>query len=130
LYHIQLGKPNNSSIRKSFPNSGTSYTIHLVRELTNTTTATNYGLEGDIQDEESVPAFPNIKESSNGPFLELIPDRNTNIPKLFLTKTHCGGVSNVKWMHAASSLCVVISHCMRILFISVLLFLHGARIIH
>ena len=31
---------------QSFPNSGTSYTLHATRELTNTTTATNYGLEG------------------------------------------------------------------------------------
>eukprot|EP00957_Ditylum_brightwellii_P051315 3890622-Ditylum_brightwellii.AAC.1 len=50
----------------SFPNSGTSYTIHLIRGITNTTTATNYGLEGDIKDEESVPAISN---SENGPFL-------------------------------------------------------------
>lgn len=57
------------------------------------TTATNYGLEGDIKDEESVPAFPNIKHPEEGPFLELIPDRETNTPDLFLTKTHCGGVS-------------------------------------
>ncbi|KAL7533506.1 hypothetical protein ACHAXR_005273 [Thalassiosira sp. AJA248-18] len=56
--------------------------------LMNTTTATNYGLEGDIKDEESVPAF---KDGVNGPFFELIPGRSTNIPKLILTKTHCGG---------------------------------------
>ncbi len=78
---------------KSFPNSGTSYTIHTVRELTNTTTATNYGLEGEIKDEESVPAFKHSEDSENGPFLELIPGRVTNMPKLILTKTHCGGVS-------------------------------------
>ncbi|KAL3780860.1 hypothetical protein HJC23_001593 [Cyclotella cryptica] len=75
----------------SFPNSGTSYTIHAVRELTNTTTATNYGLEGEIKDEESVPAFKTIEDSENGPFLELIPGRVTKVPKLILTKTHCGG---------------------------------------
>lgn len=62
----------------------------MVRELTNTTTATNYGLEGDIKDEPSVPAFEN---DANGPYLELIPSRHTNIPKLILTKTHCGGFS-------------------------------------
>ena len=78
---------------KSFPNSGTSYTIHAIRELTNTTTATNYGLEGEIKDEESVPVFKHREDSENGPFLELIPGRVTNIPKLILTKTHCGGVS-------------------------------------
>ncbi len=43
--------------KQSFPNSGTSYTLHTVRKLTNTTTASNYGLEGTIKDEESVPVF-------------------------------------------------------------------------
>jgi hypothetical protein len=78
---------------QSFPNSGTSYTIHAVRELTNTTTATNYGLEGDIKDDESVPVFQHSEDGYNGPFLELIPGRSTNIPKYILTKTHCSGVS-------------------------------------
>ena len=78
--------------KQSFPNSGTSYTLHTVRELTNTTTATNYGLEGDIKDEESVPVFKG-DVGADGPFLELIRGRTTNIPKLILTKTHCGGYS-------------------------------------
>lgn len=69
----------------SFPNSGTSYTIHLIRETSNTTTATNYALEGDIKDEPSVPA---IVGSEEGPFLELIKTIKTNIPeKYILTKT-------------------------------------------
>lgn len=68
----------------SFPNSGTSYTIHLIRETSNTTTATNYALEGDIKDEASVPA---IKGSEDGPYLELIKTIQTNIPKFILTKT-------------------------------------------
>jgi len=73
----------------SFPNSGTSFTIHLTREASNTTTATNYGLEGEIKDEPSVPVF---NSSLEGPFFELIPDRFTNLPpKYILTKTHCGG---------------------------------------
>lgn len=76
----------------SFPNSGTSYTLHTVRELTNTTTATNYGLEGDIKDEESVPVFKG-DVGMDGPFLELIRGRTTNLPELILTKTHCGGYS-------------------------------------
>lgn len=78
---------------QSFPNSGTSYTIHAIRELTNTTTATNYGLEGEIKDQESVPAFSDRRDAEDGPFLELIPGKVTQSPKLFLTKTHCGGVS-------------------------------------
>lgn len=78
----------------SFPNSGTSYTIHAIRELTNTTTATNYGLEGLIRDEESVPVFPG-EYGLNGPYLELIPGKTTSIPKLILTKTHCGGYPTI-----------------------------------
>ena len=74
----------------SYPNSGTSFTIHAIREISNTTTATNYGLEGDIKDEASVPAF---KGRLDGPFLERVPGRSINIPRLILTKTHCGGVS-------------------------------------
>ena len=73
----------------SFPNSGTSYTIHLVRQASNATTATNYALEGDIKDAVSIPAIPG---RTNGPFLELIPTIETNLPpKYILTKTHCGG---------------------------------------
>ena len=69
----------------SFPNSGTSYTIHLIRETSNTTTATNYALEGDIKDEASVPA---IEGSEDGPYLELIKTIQTTIPEKFiLTKT-------------------------------------------
>jgi len=74
----------------SFPNSGTSYTIHAVREITNTTTATNYGLEGDIKDKPSVPVF-NTNKGEDGPFFELIPGRITRVPELILTKTHCAG---------------------------------------
>ncbi|KAL3761741.1 hypothetical protein ACHAWU_001257 [Discostella pseudostelligera] len=78
----------------SFPNSGTSYTLHAIRELTNTTTATNYGLEGEIRDEESVPVFPG-DSGLNGPYLELLPGRTTTLPKLILTKTHCGGYNTI-----------------------------------
>ena len=84
--------PSGVAWLMSFPNSGTSYTLHTVRELTNTTTATNYGLEGDIKDEESVPVFKG-EVGVDGPFLELIRGRTTNLPKLIITKTHCGGYS-------------------------------------
>lgn len=75
----------------SFPNSGTSYTIDAVRELTGTTTGTNYGLEGVVKDQESTPAFPDMEDAKNGPFLHIIPGREINTPKLLLTKTHCSG---------------------------------------
>ena len=94
---IERQWPQGAVWLMSFPNSGTSYTIHTIRELTNTTTATNYGLEGEIKDKESVPAFEGW-DSEKGPFLELIPRRRTNIPRLILTKTHCGGFSTT--LHA------------------------------
>jgi hypothetical protein len=81
----------HSLIRSSLSclSSGTSFTIHLTREASNTTTATNYGLEGEIKDEPSVPVF---NSSVEGPYFELIPGRVTNMPpKYILTKTHCGG---------------------------------------
>lgn len=71
--------------------SGTSFTLHLTREASNCTTATNYALEGDIKDEPSVPAIPG-KAGENGPFLELIRERHTDVPSTILTKTHCKGI--------------------------------------
>ena len=49
-------------------------------------------MEGDIKDEESQPVFKG-DDGLEGPFLELIPDRTTNLPQLIITKTHCGGFS-------------------------------------
>ncbi len=75
----------------SFPNSGTSFTIHATRHLSNCTTATNYALEGLIRDKPSVPAIPG-PAGEKGPFLEFIPNLATNIPSRYiLTKTHCAG---------------------------------------
>ena len=116
LFHKTTTITQNASNLQSFPNSGTSYTIHAVRELTNTTTATNYGLEGEIKDEESKPAFENIKDAENGPFLELIPDRHTYLPKLFLTKTHCGGVSRLIVLFCPKSTVWGLAHQLPLLF--------------
>lgn len=74
----------------SFPNSGTSFTIHMTREAANVTTATNYAMEGDIRDKPSVQVIHG-KLGENGPFLELIQNRYTNMPATILTKTHCTG---------------------------------------
>ena len=74
----------------SFPNSGTSFTIHMTREASNTTTATNYAGEGDIDDLPSTPAIEGAL-GEQGPFLELIRNRYTNTPEHILTKTHCTG---------------------------------------
>ena len=63
----------------------------MTREASNCTTATNYALEGDIRDEPSVPAIDG-PAGVNGPWLELIRDRHTNVPSVILTKTHCKGI--------------------------------------
>jgi hypothetical protein len=60
----------------------------MTRESTNCTTATNYALEGEIKDQPSVQAIPG-PAGELGPWLELIPDRHTNVPEVILTKTHC-----------------------------------------
>lgn len=62
----------------------------MTRESTNCTTATNYALEGEIKNEPSVPAIPGSL-GENGPWLEIIPNRPSDIPKTILTKTHCKG---------------------------------------
>ena len=77
----------------SFPNSGTSFTLHLTRESSNMTTASNYALEGEIKDKPSVPIRSHMGET--GPWLELIPNKTTTVPhKYILTKTHCSGFCN------------------------------------
>lgn len=61
----------------------------MIREASNTTTATNYGSEGAIKDKPSVPVF---KSSAEGPYFHLIPNRFTNLPpRYIITKTHCFG---------------------------------------
>jgi hypothetical protein len=78
----------------SFPNSGTSYTSQLVREATQTMTATNYADEVakidhpvyQLQQHRPQPVFADQPE---GPFW--IPQDNFTAPKRYvLTKTHCG----------------------------------------
>ena len=69
----------------SFPNSGTSYTLRIVRQLSNTTAATNYGIEYLDPATNSSVLWGN---RTKGPFLTY-PD--LPLPKIFLlTKTHCG----------------------------------------
>jgi hypothetical protein len=84
----------------SFPNSGTSFTLHTVREASNTTTATNYALEGEIRNKPSVPVIPG-SGGEQGPWLELIPDRHTSVPdRYILTKTHCKGFCSGRYCGA------------------------------
>lgn len=65
----------------SFPNSGTSFTLNLIRQQTKTTTATNYGQETI----DCIPVFQD--EQRNGPYFRY---PEWNLPaKNILTKTHC-----------------------------------------
>jgi hypothetical protein len=81
---IQL-HPHGVALLMSFPNSGTSYTLHVVRQVSNYTTATNYG-------EEHIFNGRNILIHNNwthGPFVSH-PEYKLP-PAYILTKTHCGG---------------------------------------
>ncbi|OEU11297.1 hypothetical protein FRACYDRAFT_246411 [Fragilariopsis cylindrus CCMP1102] len=80
----------------SFPNSGTSFTLTMVARATNTSFATNYGIEAKYGVRDGTPSLsiygPNHPE---GPFM---PDPVTSfhhrqLPygKYVITKTHCGG---------------------------------------
>jgi hypothetical protein len=71
----------------TFPNSGTTYTLKLIQQYTNTTTATNYGNEQNLH-EKSIPVHAWMR---NGPFLRYT-DWNLP-PRYILTKTHCGGTT-------------------------------------
>lgn len=62
----------------------------MTRECSNTTTGTNYGGEGEVRDAPSVQAIDGVA-GTNGPYLELVPNRYTNVPEVMLTKTHCTG---------------------------------------
>jgi hypothetical protein len=86
----------------SFPNSGTSYTMTMVEQATNRSTASNYGIEVTDTKYPSVPVHVNHPE---GPYWEgtsvarrLAPGKDRlkarirDLPETFvLTKTHCGG---------------------------------------
>lgn len=69
----------------SFPNSGTSYTLSLVRKASLLTTAANYGREKRYDG----PSVPYRTDQVNGPFLHKL---ELDKPSTYiLTKTHCGG---------------------------------------
>ncbi|KAL7577381.1 hypothetical protein ACA910_002108 [Epithemia clementina (nom. ined.)] len=94
----------------SYPNSGTSYTLHLIRTATQTQTATNYAskrMERRLRNEPSSKANHNTTNTSTllwlsrpvfsdqptGPFWgdEEADETDMILPKHFaLTKTHCG----------------------------------------
>lgn len=71
----------------SFPNSGTTYTLQLIQQYTNTTTATNYGNEQGVHG-TNTPVHPWMEK---GPFCRHL---GWNLPpRYILTKTHCGGTA-------------------------------------
>lgn len=74
----------------SFPNSGTSYTSRLIRHISETRTASNYGNENKKAVGPSRPVF---LDQPAGPFW-LDPDMHpeyTLPTEYVLTKTHCRG---------------------------------------
>lgn len=76
----------------SFPNSGTSFTLEVVRHSSRTHTATNYGEENiDPLTGGSIPLY--ASGTTEGPFwTEQLSNPKYEKPRNFvLTKTHCGG---------------------------------------
>jgi len=74
----------------SFPNSGTSYTAKMIRDMSRTKTGSNYAMENLGDDGRSVPVFAH---QPSGPFyVDPLQHREYRDPTEFvLTKTHCGG---------------------------------------
>ena len=78
----------------SFPNSGTSYTLKIVRSVSNLNTATNYRKKilEEKEAEEYLKAMDDTNE--NHPLIPFISNDNKLKPPasgFILTKTHCGG---------------------------------------
>jgi hypothetical protein len=83
----------------SFPNSGTTYTLKVIQDMTNTTTATNYGGSEQTGYIPSIPIFAN----TDGPFARY---PQHDIPKKYiLTKTHCHGKNNPETVNDFITLC-------------------------
>jgi hypothetical protein len=71
----------------SFPNSGTSYTMRLVKESSQTLVATNY--QKTVSD-ESHQLIPVYSDYSSGPFWQDPSQKYVHPSNYVLTKTHCG----------------------------------------
>jgi hypothetical protein len=83
----------------TFPNSGTTYTSYLIRRVTLTNTASNYGHDPEnMMEDGSIPASVGIFADNPIPsWTESWNDRLRRPSKGFiLTKTHCGGNSFCK----------------------------------
>ncbi|KAG7369679.1 sulfotransferase family protein [Nitzschia inconspicua] len=82
----------------SFPNSGTTYTNHLIQEYTKTTTATNYGKE-QSEKAASIPVLPGL--DLEGPYFRYPTWEKP--PTYILTKTHCASSTNDMPLHVIDS---------------------------
>lgn len=88
-----LTQPDDTTLQiallMSYPNSGTSYTIKLIRHVSLTYTASNYAHENK---DKTGPSLPVFRDQPNGPYWldpEVHPEYSA--PRSFvLTKTHCG----------------------------------------
>ena len=78
----------------SFPNSGTSYTSKLVRTITNSSTASNYG--ASTRDEYGCSRPISDAYAETGPFWQsnTYSQLGGQNGEYLLTKTHCGGYCN------------------------------------
>jgi hypothetical protein len=83
----------------------------MTRDVSNTTTATNYALEGTNRHDPSEQAIPGPLGAS-GPFLELIPNLTTALPDTILTKTHCKGFCSGRKCNAEKTVHTVRSFMM------------------
>ena len=76
----------------SFPNSGTSYTLHMVAAESNRAIATNYGEEFTNGSSPNIPLYPSTNgQVIQGPFWKGQEEAKDLPQKYILTKTHCGG---------------------------------------
>ena len=74
----------------SFPNSGTTYTIHNTEQVSMRSTATNYAMELHYKD-EMLPVCQNKDNIAHGPWQR---NNTLRVPPTILTKTHCAGYSD------------------------------------
>jgi len=106
----------------SFPNSGTSYTMKLVRHVSNRTTATNYR-KNPLSKDEADEYIPKITAVENGDANNLEPfisnDNTLDLPPsgYLLTKTHCGGRCSTCAPHTyLESQETFLEHCLELQF--------------
>ena len=86
--------PLHLALLMSFPNSGTSYTLNMIKKVTGKNTASNYGSESRGENGMSVGVY--AKTALGPPFWIDPTSRILSRPSkgLILTKTHCGSRCN------------------------------------